>query len=194
MFLYSFTFYIYKFYEIKIVQSDDNSSEYYFISSPYDFSSVGLVQSIIRDGALVVIIIFLNVATIVQMRSLLAKKKKLVRTMSKEKAASIENRLTLMVLTISTIAIVAHGLLLIYYISSSDSFFQTNICFEMFTFLVYSFSYTINFSLYYFFNTNFKKVLNSEFVKMLIFFRLKRVHQIEVVHSNKTSLKSISQM
>ena len=191
MFFYSFLFYIFKFYEIQIVSSEDNSSEYIFISSPNDFNSIGLVQSIQRDGVCVVVIIILNLVTILEMRSLLVRKRMLVRTMSKEKASSIENRLTLMVLTMSSIAVVAHGLLLIYYISPDYSFFQTNACYQMLTFVVYSFSYTVNFLLYYLFNKSFKKVVISEFVRFLIFLRLKRAHQIEI-QSNKTSIKSIS--
>jgi hypothetical protein len=171
MFLYSFLFYIYKFFEISIVTAETNSSEiiYLFVSS--NFSSIGIVQSIIRDCLLVFIILLINLFTIAEMRSLLNRKKKLLRTMSKEKQASIEIRLTLMVLTISSIAIVSHGLLIIYYMSPNDSIIKTSICFEMISLLVYSFSYVVNFMIYYIFNKNFKNVFDSEISKILKFFK-----------------------
>ena len=195
MFAYSFMFYVYKFYEVKVQASlldENNVTVYMYASVSAKLSkSLGYVHSFVRDGICVLVIIVLNVLTVYEMRKMILRKKILVRRPSRAKAARAETRLTLMVLTISSISIVAHGLLITYYMSPRDSFFQSNTCFEAVSFLFYSFSYEINFFLYYFFNTNFKNTCNMQFVMLLRIVGLKK-GETKGVSLAKTSIKCSS--
>ena len=164
MFVYSFAFYTYKFFSLQINETANNNSEvrYQLVQNELD-GKMGYVHSFVRDGLCVLIIIVINVLTVIQLKKILMMKKTLIKDSKSQKIESAETRLTLMVLTMSTLTFCGHGLILLNYLQLVS--FSENKCLSTFGQSIYWFTYQINFFLYYLFNLNFKKIVNFIFIK-----------------------------
>lgn len=177
--LYSFSFYIYKIIGFKITTQiilvNNQSRVIYRLNSseviPNNISDknskiLEYVHSIVRDGICVIAILLLNILTLCEIRTAMYKKQNLIRhrsnesqnTKSSHKAQKAQIRLTLMVFTVSTITLISHGLIFIYFFFKRESK-----CFQIISYIAYELQYSLNFFFYLCFNLNFRKVFLSFF-------------------------------
>ena len=154
IFVYSFGFYSYKFASTNVSKIESKNETSYSIQKTDLDTSMGYMHSIVRDGLCVLAIIVFNIWTMYEMKNVLIRKRSLTNVSTRD---NIEKRLTLMVICMSLITIVGHGVILIRYFSPRGSFLKENQCCLAFSETLFWFSYQINFFLYYFFNLKFKK-------------------------------------
>jgi hypothetical protein len=179
--LYSFSFYIYKIIGFKIttqsIRVNNRTQVIYRLNSseliPNNISDknsqiLEYVHSIVRDGICVLAILLLNILTLFEIREAMYKKQNLIRhhsnetqnTNGKRKVQKAQIRLTLMVFTISTITLLSHGSIFIYFFIKRNSK-----CFQIISYISYELQYSTNFFFYLCFNLNFRKVFLSFFKK-----------------------------
>ena len=162
VFLYSFGFYIYKFFSIQIKKFESNNFsqeiKYEFIIDDNLDNKMGYIHSSVRDGMCVLAIIFLNVLTIIEIKKMLQKKKNMFRDKNKHKTQLAEIRITIMVFLMSFIGVLAHSLQMVQYFSPDYFFYNKYECYIIIFDLIFNLcSYPFNFFLYYFFNLKFKR-------------------------------------
>ena len=177
--MFSFAFYIYKIIGFKITRHitfvNNHTQIRYILNSseliPNNISDknskiLEFIHSFIRDGVCVFAILLLNVLTLVEIRRAMFKKKNLIRQRSNEsqntkrtfKAQRAQIRLTLMVFTVSTITLISHGLIFIYFFMMRE-----NSCFQIISYISYELQYSTNFFVYLCFNLNFRRVFYNFF-------------------------------
>ena len=176
MFIYSFGFYSYKFASNHVIEIVNNGTEVtYAITSSELNKTMGYIHSFVRDGLCVLIIIVLNVLTVVQIKTVLSKKRTLVKSHTNERTNNAEIRLALMVLTMSTLAFIGHGLILIGYLNPEENnFFLKPGCYRALAEILYWLAYEVNFFFYYLFNLNFRRILRNYFRKISNLFRFNK--------------------
>ncbi len=186
IFSYSFGFYSYKFFSIKIINFNNFSSEnnYEYVKDKELDNKMGYIHSGVRDGMCVLVILVINILTMVEIKKLLKKKKKMFKEKNKQKNHMAEIRLTIMVFVLSFIGVLAHSLQMVQYFSPDYFFFNTNECFIILFDLIFNAcSFPFNFFLYYFFNLKFKKHFSNMVFEFLNLFGLKKATQpIPVSH------------
>ena len=190
---YSFSFYAYKIVGFTIVEysrTENNlTRSIYILNSsariPSNLSNqtseiLGYIHSFVRDGLCVFVLLVLNILTLVEIRRAMHKKKNLIRQNSSAsavksgggvrntviKAHKAQLRLTMMVFTMSSVALISHGLIFIEYFKILSRFMRNNKCMNVVNLMSYELQYSVNFFLYLCFNLNFRKVFFN-------FFRIK---------------------
>lgn len=165
MLIYSSLFYVYKFFERKIVKrstkTNNTTSEYYsLIYTKFGSSDqvivFDFVHSLIRDAIIVALMFMLNMLTLSTIKKILARKKNLTKSFN-EKNHRSEIKTSVMLLVTSVIAIVGHSL---YFVFNIPWFvFHLSECVYPFINFVYYLSFTVNFFVYFFFNKHFRNSL-----------------------------------
>ena len=166
-FIYSLLFYSYKLFENKIIKSMyknylKNTSYLIYKISSTEFGvsetilKLDFVNSLIRDGILVLLIFVLNVLTCIKMKRLLKKKRLILANVRvNTQARKSESHLTIMILLTGFIAIIGHGF---YFLFNTPSFIlMVSECVYPIILFTYNLSYLINFFVYFFFNTMFRQ-------------------------------------
>ena len=179
--LYSFAFYIFKFWGIQIeTQLINNTTLIYNLDdTKFNLSNLGIVinfiHSIVRDGLCVLVMFAFNVLTLIKMKKHFDKKNSLISNpfmrvkIKNRRKERTEMKLTVMILVTSLVAIIGHGMMLMSYILKQSS---KNKCFLFSKDLLFHSSYTVNFVFYYFFNKSFRNVLKTFFIKLIKCFRV----------------------
>ena len=166
--VYSFGFYSYKFISLQVVESSNNiSTDGYVVQTEEIDKTMGYIHTTLRDGLCVLLIIVLNILTVIQIRNMLSKKKNLTKGSKSERVQNAETRLTLMVFTMSTLTFIGHGFNFVAYVNPKNNFFWANGCYRTLKYVLFWYSYEINFFFYYFFNLNFQKIVKKYFAHLL---------------------------
>ena len=175
MSIYSFGFYIYKFVSNQIKEQSNNSTvlTYYYISITDLDETMGYMHSFVRDCLCVSIITLLNVLTMIEIKRMISKKRFLTKCTKTEQVKKTETRLSVMIFTMSTLAIIGHGSSLIFYLSPNVSFFRIGGCYFTLSESLNLLSYQINFIFYYQFNLNFQRIVNECFMQLLVMCKIK---------------------
>ena len=188
IFVYSFGFYSYRFVSIRLVFND--SETIYELQSNGLNDLMGYMHSFVRDGVCVLIIIVLNVLTVIEIRKMFAKKKLLTKYSRSERVQSAEARLSLMIFTVSTLAVIGHGLILAVYLNVIPAFEQEFGCFQAVATLLYTLSYEFNFFFYILFNLNFRKIVKDFFLKIFAVFMFQQPNRSSSTSSRRTTFFS----
>ena len=174
-FIYSCLFYIYIFIDEIVVENKveiANQTRIIFTIKEKvlgeDSIILGYVHSSVRDGLCTLIIVIINILTLIQMKKINSNKQKLIRVNSifsiKDKGNKAEQRLTVMVLLVTTIGLFSNGLTFIQYVFPEP--IRSNECLQHASQITFWIANSINFFLYYIFNLNFKKYFNNFILKV----------------------------
>ena len=185
---YSATFYIYKPFQVHIVQDISPDSKGYLTYSlnQSEFggtslsSALDIVHSLVRDAICVSMLFLLNLLILVELKKSWINKRKLIRnnsssrdteetartretsktsnTITIQSQHSNELRLTLMVVLIGVISIIGHLPILFYYIFQDYDPISNNYCFFTIKSSFYYLSFFVNIFFYYFFNRNYRRI------------------------------------
>jgi len=166
----SFLFYIYKLYERNVIEKIDylngNRTIYKIDFGEFRWTTAGssfrLMNSIIRDGIFVSIIIVLNILILVNMKIIMTNKKKLSNSKN-SKRQKVELKMTLMVVISSSITAFVHLITLIHYFIYLNSDFDP--IFEMIQMAFFTASFFTSNFIYFFFNNNFYRIIKGFFGK-----------------------------
>ena len=163
MLIYSFGFYVYKFFDEKIERATNiNTNETYYkiaINTLGDISFVlGYIHSTVRDGICVLLILILNILTLIKLRKMMKNKMHLQsKSLSSDKKLNQTGiRLTKMVVATASITFFGRVLTFIKYITVN--LINSNDCFSAFSNCSFFACNLFNLVLYYYFNLNFKKI------------------------------------
>ena len=193
MFIYSSAFYIYKFFDLRIVEQIEtnttsvryvlNLDEHYLKDSSI---IIGYVHTLVRDGITIMVIFVFNLLTLIEIKKVMNKKRRLVKIntkqmSSKDRAERAEIRLTIMVVIICFMVLVGHGLLLLFYFKISS-----NKCFSRVSIILFYLPYEINLVFYICFNLNFRHVFIGYVSKFLSIFKVK----LDTKHLNSESVSN----
>ena len=136
--VYCSTFYVYKFFTLALVSSQDANGRQLYQVEKSEFgkspgsSVLGAIHSIVRDGICVLLVVILNVLLLVKMKQLLSKKKLIIASLRAAGSKAISNadraesNITIMVILTGLSAILAHSLELLYFLPIPSIFFITN--------------------------------------------------------------------
>ena len=166
MLVYSFGFYSYKFFDLKISSVVDyKTNETYFKLNTNKLGGIGIIlgyiHSTVRDGICVLLLFILNILTLIKLRKVMKKKANLQsKSLAKDKKATKTGfRLTMMVVATTTITFFNVVLMIIKY--ANINVINSNDCFLAFISFTFFMCNSVNFVLYFYFNLNFKRIFLS---------------------------------
>jgi hypothetical protein len=145
-----------------IVEYKKNEKKFYD-STTYEY--LHLMNSIFRDVVVVIILFIINLYILIHLKKIRERKTRLQKTttfskMIKSRAEMAENRKARMIYVLCLIYIFGHLPSVVYYMRIlSYSYFR--VTFYAIADIIYQLSYGTPLFVYYFFNNNFKLILNS---------------------------------
>ena len=171
-------FYVYEFYEEKIVEVNENSGIYELVKTDFRYSQLNfyitLAQGVFRDIICVIVIFIINIFILIEFNRIIVKKRSLAFINLNNRLDSFhgenretpprqnENKLRIiikMVFYSSIQTIFGHLPLFFKYFS----IFKENKCFVQVSKLFYVLSVSLQFFIYYFFNNVFKSNIHQTF-------------------------------
>ena len=138
----------------------------------FEYKTLFFIHSVVRDGLSILIVLLLNVITMQFMKKALSAKMNMSRKSGEQsnnsssnnnKIANAEKNVTNLVIVSGFITILGHILFLIYHLPID--IIHNDDCLNMISSILFYFSYSFNFFIYYMFNLHFKnyfkRYLNS---------------------------------
>jgi hypothetical protein len=191
MFFYAFGFYAYKFFQFTCIPLDNlynDSSIGYNLTLKYEkkytieYKTLFFIHSIVRDGLSILIVLILNIITMQFMKKALSAKSNMAKKSggqqnnanNSEKIANAEKNVTHLVIVSGFITIFGHILFLVYHLPVD--IIHNDDCLNMISSILFYFSYSFNFFIYYMFNIHFKNYFKMLFNRCVQFITCNHVN------------------
>lgn len=171
-FIFSLIFYLNKILE-RTLKTRSNSTHYILIFNSLGSSELALnidfLQSFIKNGVCVLIILILNILSLISIRKSMGNKRRMInrcnnksenltlkrnKSIVKLRVVKTELKVTMMVLTTGFLTILGHGLMFVYNLPLMIR--HANFCLYSVTNFLFYLSITFNFVIYFSFYKNFR--------------------------------------
>lgn len=184
-FLFSLIFYLNKIFERTLTTrhngSNSTTKEHILIFNSLGSSEVALkvdfVQSFVKNGVCVLIILVLNVLSLISIKKSMGNKRRMInrcnnksenltlkmnKSIARNRVVKTELNVTIMVLTTGVLTVIGHGFMFVYNLPFMIQY--ANFCLYSITNFLFYLSITFNFVIYFIFYKNFRLTFKNFFI------------------------------